>query len=125
LLRDEDVAVAGHVTFAPSVCEWARALIAGGRALQGMTEAKAADRLMTYGLNELTPPATTSELVKFGRTLVGGFALLLWAGAVLCFTAFIIQWVQMNGNDVPQDNVSSTHTATAVLMSWANLRDLR
>ena len=73
---------------------------------QGMSEAKAADRLMLYGLNELTPPVTTSEWVKFGRTLVGGFALLLWAGSILCFGAFVIQWIKMNGNDVPQDNVS-------------------
>jgi len=73
-----------------------------------MSESKAAERLMSYGLNELTPPATTSEWVKFGRTLVVGFALLLWAGAILCFMAFAIQWIKMGGNDVPQDNVSSS-----------------
>jgi len=81
--------------------------------MQGMSEAKAAERLMSYGLNELTPPVTTSEWVKFGRTLVGGFALLLWAGAILCFMAFVIQYIQMNGNDVPQDNVSAAAAAAA------------
>jgi len=84
-----------------------------------MSEAKAADRLMLYGLNELTAPATTSEWVKFGRTLVGGFALLLWAGAILCFMAFIIQYLQMKGNDVPQDNVSASAAATAATVSTA------
>jgi len=62
---------------------------------------------MTHGLNELTPPATTSEWVKFGRTLVGGFALLLWAGALLCIFAYFIQLIQF-GSSVPQDYVSST-----------------
>jgi len=66
---------------------------------------------MTYGLNELTPPATTSEWVKFGRTLVGGFALLLWAGAILCLMAYTIQYIQMGGNDVPQDYVSNISIA--------------
>ena len=73
---------------------------------QGLSEEKAADRLMLYGLNELTPPATTPEWVKFGRTLVGGFALLLWGGSILCFAAYIIQYIQLSGSFVPQDNVS-------------------
>jgi len=73
---------------------------------QGLTEEKAADLLMTHGLNELTPPATTSEWVKFGRTLVGGFALLLWAGAFLCCFAYVIQYIQLGGSSVPQDYVS-------------------
>jgi len=74
---------------------------------QGLTEEKAADRLELYGLNELTPPVSTSEWVKFGRTLVGGFALLLWAGAVLCSMAYVVQYIQMGGSSVPQDYVSS------------------
>jgi len=61
---------------------------------------------MQYGLNELTPPLTTSEWIKFGRTLVGGFALLLWAGAILCFGSYTLQYIQMGGSSVPQDNVS-------------------
>jgi len=73
---------------------------------QGLSEEKAADLLELYGLNELTPPMTTSEWVKFGRTLVGGFALLLWAGALLCVMAYIIQYIQRSGSSVPQDNVS-------------------
>ena len=62
--------------------------------------------MMLYGLNELTPPVTMSEWVKFGKTLVGGFALLLWAGAVLCFMAYIIEYIRMSGSDVSKDNVS-------------------
>jgi len=86
---------------------------------QGLSERKAADRLLLYGLNELTPPVTTSEWVKFGQTLVGGFALLLWAGAILCFMSYIIQYIQMSGSDVPQDNVGSLYCLGCTLeCSW-------
>lgn len=40
------------------------------------------------GPNALTPPKTTPEWVKFCKNLFGGFALLLWIGAVLCFIAY-------------------------------------
>ena len=44
-----------------------------------------------YGPNALTPPPTTPEWVKFLQALFGGFALLLWLGAGLCFLAYAIQ----------------------------------
>lgn len=43
------------------------------------------------GPNALTPPKQTPEWVKFCKNLFGGFALLLWIGAVLCFVAYSIQ----------------------------------
>ena len=43
------------------------------------------------GPNALTPPKTTPEWVKFCKNLFGGFALLLWIGAFLCFIAYSIQ----------------------------------
>ena len=39
----------------------------------------------------MTPPAKTPEWVKFCENLFGGFALLLWTGAILCFLAYSIQ----------------------------------
>ena len=44
-----------------------------------------------HGPNALTPPPTTPEWVKFLQALFGGFAMLLWLGAVLCFIAYGIQ----------------------------------
>uniref|UniRef100_A0AAR2KLD1 Sodium/potassium-transporting ATPase subunit alpha n=1 Tax=Pygocentrus nattereri TaxID=42514 RepID=A0AAR2KLD1_PYGNA len=41
----------------------------------------------------LTPPPTTPEWVKFCKQLFGGFSILLWIGAVLCFLAYSIQAV--------------------------------
>uniref|UniRef100_A0AAR2J7E2 Sodium/potassium-transporting ATPase subunit alpha n=1 Tax=Pygocentrus nattereri TaxID=42514 RepID=A0AAR2J7E2_PYGNA len=45
------------------------------------------------GPNVLTPPPTTPEWVKFCKQLFGGFSILLWIGAVLCFLAYSIQAV--------------------------------
>lgn len=47
--------------------------------------------LEKYGRNVLTPPKTTPEWVKFVRNLFGGFQILLWIGAVLCFIAISIE----------------------------------
>jgi len=42
--------------------------------------------------------------VKFCKQLFGGFAMLLWIGAILCFIAYSIQVSQ--SEDPPGDNVS-------------------
>uniref|UniRef100_A0A669B6P9 Sodium/potassium-transporting ATPase subunit alpha n=1 Tax=Oreochromis niloticus TaxID=8128 RepID=A0A669B6P9_ORENI len=47
--------------------------------------------LLRDGPNALTPPPTTPEWVKFCRQLFGGFSILLWTGAILCFLAYAIQ----------------------------------
>ncbi|NXP61557.1 AT1A1 ATPase, partial [Chloropsis cyanopogon] len=57
----------------------------------GLTSARAAEILARDGPNALTPPPTTPEWVKFCRQLFGGFSLLLWIGAILCFLAYGIQ----------------------------------
>ncbi|XP_035537787.1 sodium/potassium-transporting ATPase subunit alpha-3a [Morone saxatilis] len=59
--------------------------------VQGLTNAKAAEYLDRDGPNALTPPPTTPEWVKFCRQLFGGFSILLWIGAILCFLAYAIQ----------------------------------
>ena len=57
----------------------------------GLTLAQAKTVLARDGPNALTPPPTTPEWVKFCKQLFGGFALLLWIGAILCFLAYSIQ----------------------------------
>ena len=52
----------------------------------------------------MTPPKTTPEWIKFCKTLFGGFSLLLWIGAILCFIAYSIQ--ASTYEDPPGDNVS-------------------
>ncbi|KAK9412577.1 sodium/potassium-transporting ATPase subunit alpha-2-like [Crotalus adamanteus] len=70
---------------------------------KGLTRAQAAQNLEKYGPNALTPPRTTPKWIKFCRQLFGGFSILLWIGAILCFLAY---WVQtMMGKKAHKDNL--------------------
>merc|ERR1711910_5284 len=57
----------------------------------GLTASQAKANLEKHGPNELTPPPTTPEWIKFCKCLFSGFAMLLWFGAILCFIAYGIQ----------------------------------
>lgn len=72
--------------------------------LQGLTYAVATRNLARDGPNALTPPKTTPEWVKFCKQLFGGFALLLWVGAALCFIAYGV--TAAREEEPPADNVS-------------------
>lgn len=69
-----------------------------------MSSDLAEERLNEDGPNALTPPRTTPEWVKFMKQMFLGFAVLLWAGAVLCFVAYGVQW--SDSDHPPGDNVS-------------------
>ncbi|XP_053460499.1 sodium/potassium-transporting ATPase subunit alpha-4 [Nycticebus coucang] len=58
---------------------------------KGLSPQKAKEILARDGPNALTPPPTTPEWVKFCKQLFGGFSLLLWTGAILCFLAYEVQ----------------------------------
>merc|ERR1712158_44947 len=47
----------------------------------GLTDDQVAKGIREYGLNQLTPPPTTPEWIKFCQCLFSGFAMLLWFGA--------------------------------------------
>merc|ERR1712214_123022 len=57
----------------------------------GLTDDQVKKGIEEYGLNQLTPPPTTPEWIKFCQCLFSGFAMLLWFGAILCFLAYGIQ----------------------------------
>lgn len=71
---------------------------------KGLTKQQAAEILARDGPNALTPPKQTPEWVKFSKNLFGGFAMLLWIGALLCFLAYSIQ--ASSFDDAVDDNVS-------------------
>ena len=73
-----------------------------------MAEAKR--RLERDGPNALTPPKQIPEWVKFCKNLFGGFSLLLWMGAVLCFVAYSIE--SASEEEPNNDNVSSERNQT-------------
>lgn len=55
---------------------------------KGLTHEEAARRLVDHGLNVLTPPEREAMWKKFLHHVVGGFAILLWIGAILCFAVY-------------------------------------
>merc|ERR1712180_262501 len=57
----------------------------------GLTDDQVKKGIAEYGLNQLIPPPTTPEWVKFCKCLFSGFAMLLWFSAILCFLAYGIQ----------------------------------
>uniref|UniRef100_A0A914R7M8 Cation-transporting P-type ATPase N-terminal domain-containing protein n=1 Tax=Parascaris equorum TaxID=6256 RepID=A0A914R7M8_PAREQ len=65
------------------------------RITRGLSSAKAAQVLARDGPNALSPPRTTPEWVKFCKNLFGGFALLLWIGAFLCYVAYSVDYFTM------------------------------
>lgn len=71
---------------------------------KGLTTAVAKAVLERDGPNALTPPKQTPEWIKFCKQLFGGFALLLWIGAILCFLAYGIQ--ASSFEEPAPDNVS-------------------
>ena len=70
---------------------------------KGLTTEQAKKNQEEYGSNSLTPPPTTPEWIKFAQNLFGGFAMLLWCGAILCFVAYTIQATQYE--EPPDDNL--------------------
>nr|AGR87394.1 Na+/K+-ATPase alpha-subunit 3 [Periophthalmodon schlosseri] len=82
--------------------------------VQGLTNSRAAEFLKRDGPNALTPPPTTPEWVKFCRQLFGGFSILLWTGAILCFLAYAIQ--AATEDDPAGDNLYLGIVLTAVVI---------
>ncbi len=72
--------------------------------VQGLSVARAKQILERDGPNQLSPPKTTPEWVKFCKQLFGGFSILLWIGAILCYIAYAIQASAYE--HPPGDNVS-------------------
>lgn len=81
---------------------------------KGLTDSAVEDRLKRDGYNELTPPKTTPEWVKFCRNLFGGFSTLLWIGAILCFLAYSIECV--SNDDPVEDNLYLGIVLSAVVI---------
>nr|CAH0110867.1 unnamed protein product [Daphnia galeata] len=85
--------------------------------VKGLTAAQAKSNYERDGPNALTPPKTTPEWVKFCNQLFGGFSMLLWIGAVLCYVAYTIE-VSRNP-DVLGDNLYLGIALTVVVVVTA------
>ena len=51
----------------------------------------------------MTPTRTVPEIVRLAKNMFGGFAMLLWIGAVLCFIAHFLESYTLE--DPQYDNV--------------------
>jgi sodium/potassium-transporting ATPase subunit alpha len=60
----------------------------------GLSEEQASAIYDRDGPNRLTPPKSTPLWVQFLEQLFGGFAAMLWGGAILCFIAFGVSFSQ-------------------------------
>lgn len=80
----------------------------------GLTDAIVKRNYARDGPNALTPPKQTPEWVKFLKQLFGGFAMLLWIGAILCFFAFGIRSVREK--DPAKDELYLGIVLTAVVI---------
>merc|ERR1712212_698546 len=80
---------------------------------EGLTDDQVAKGIREHGLNQLTPPPTTPEWIKFCQCLFSGFAMLLWFGAILCFLAYSIQASAYE--EPPDDNLYLGIVLTAVV----------
>merc|ERR1719216_385465 len=81
---------------------------------KGLTQSQAEANYEEFGPNALTPPPTTPEWIKFCQNLFGGFAMLLWIGAILCFIAYGIQASAYE--EPPDDNLYLGIVLTAVVV---------
>ena len=86
----------------------------GTNLITGLTTSQANANLERDGPNALKPPPTTPEWVKFCQNMFGGFAMLLWLGAILCFLAYSIQ--ASTFEEPPDDNLYLGIVLTAVVV---------
>lgn len=59
--------------------------------INGLTQEQAHEIWLRDGPNQLSEVKGQSKWVKFCKNIFGGFATLLWIGALLCFFAYSIQ----------------------------------
>ena len=82
----------------------------------GLSSNEASTRLERDGFNELTPPKTTPEWIKFCKQLFGGFSTLLWTGAILCFIAYFLE-TRTNPNAMKDNLYLGIVLATVVIIT--------
>ncbi|VDP82724.1 unnamed protein product [Echinostoma caproni] len=80
----------------------------------GLTESEAQARLAQYGPNSLAPPKQTPAFCRVIKCLTGGFSLLLWTGAALCFAAAAIEFTSTR--DPELDNLWLGTVLTVVVI---------
>ncbi|GAB6021305.1 hypothetical protein CHUAL_003920 [Chamberlinius hualienensis] len=68
----------------------------GTNSQTGLSSVAAEEVLKIHGPNALTPPKKKSEWLKFAGQMFGGFAILMWCGAILNFVCAAIYALDMH-----------------------------
>ncbi|XP_075695100.1 potassium-transporting ATPase alpha chain 2-like [Rhinoderma darwinii] len=84
---------------------------------EGLSTATAEELLARDGPNKLTPPKGTPEIVKFLMLMAGGFSIVFWIAAALCFLAYGLQVAQ--DPTVSKDNLWLAIILIAVVVMTA------
>ncbi|XP_053546839.1 potassium-transporting ATPase alpha chain 2-like [Bombina bombina] len=84
---------------------------------KGMCSESAKECLSRDGLNKLTPPKGTPEIIKFLKLMAGGFSIVFWIGSILCFIAYGLQVAQ--DPTVSKDNLWLAIILIAVVVMTA------
>jgi len=84
---------------------------------KGLTTDKAAEFLIKYGPNELTPPKHDPWWLRLLKSVFGGFFnILLWLGSILCFIAYGI-----DNSDVPDQTNLYLGVVLAVVVTLTGI----
>ena len=86
-------------------------------ALQGLTDEKVLAQREIDGLNQLSPPKTTPEIIKFLMQLFGGFSTLLWVGAVLCWIAYGVQKAEYDKQEDTEEALQSDNLVLGIVLA--------
>ncbi|KAM5131993.1 potassium-transporting ATPase alpha chain 2-like [Mantella aurantiaca] len=84
---------------------------------QGLSTAVTEEILARDGLNKLSPPKGTPEIVKFLMLMAGGFSIVFWIASALCFLAYGLQVAQ--DPTVSKDNLWLAIILIAVVVMTA------
>ncbi|KAG8430255.1 hypothetical protein GDO86_018148 [Hymenochirus boettgeri] len=83
----------------------------------GLSTQTAEEHIARDGLNKLSPPKGTPEIIKFLKLMAGGFSIVFWIGSILCFLAYGLQVAQ--DPTVSKDNLWLAIILIAVVVMTA------
>lgn len=73
--------------------------------VQGLTTEQSIAKLQKNGMNCLTPPRSTPEVLKFAKHMFSGFSSLLLVASAMCLLLFIVTTARTGNYHLQEDNL--------------------